>query len=221
MDPPRHDELRDAREARVHAAAITEIEPRVRAIARRSSPARPRRLRPGHRRRGTRAVGGDRRDARDPPRRPPAVPGLDRGADPAQARRARDHRRGAGRERRELSEYLGDPDRGASARRHRRPHRLSRSAWPTTAARLDDEELLGFVRLLLVAGNETTINLIGNAFLDLGRHPDQRARPPRIHLTRGRREEVLRSSRRFPSSAGSHHATAFHHGVDSPRVPRS
>jgi cytochrome P450 len=35
------------------------------------------------------------------------------------------------------------------------------------------EELIAFVVLLLLAGNETTTNLIGNGLLALGRHPDQ------------------------------------------------
>ena len=38
---------------------------------------------------------------------------------------------------------------------------------------LSAEELLAFVILLLIAGNETTTNLIGNGLLALGRHPDQ------------------------------------------------
>jgi cytochrome P450 len=38
---------------------------------------------------------------------------------------------------------------------------------------LDANELLAFVILLLLAGNETTTNLIGNGTLALGRHPDQ------------------------------------------------
>jgi cytochrome P450 len=46
---------------------------------------------------------------------------------------------------------------------------------------LSDQELLSFVRLLLVAGNETTTNLIGNATLALLRNRDQlellKARP--------------------------------------------
>jgi cytochrome P450 len=41
---------------------------------------------------------------------------------------------------------------------------------------LNAEELLAFVILLLIAGNETTTNLIGNGLLALGRNPDQMAR---------------------------------------------
>ena len=39
---------------------------------------------------------------------------------------------------------------------------------------LSQEELIGFAFLLLVAGNETTTNLISNAAVLLDRHPDQR-----------------------------------------------
>ncbi len=41
---------------------------------------------------------------------------------------------------------------------------------------LNAEELLAFVILLMIAGNETTTNLIGNGLLALGRHPDQMTR---------------------------------------------
>ena len=40
--------------------------------------------------------------------------------------------------------------------------------------RLEEDELLGFCFLLLVAGNETTTNLISNAALALDAYPDQR-----------------------------------------------
>jgi len=41
--------------------------------------------------------------------------------------------------------------------------------------RLSEEELLGMAMLLLIAGHETTTNLIGNAVLGLLTHPDQLA----------------------------------------------
>jgi cytochrome P450 len=41
--------------------------------------------------------------------------------------------------------------------------------------RLDDAEILGFLFLMIVAGNETTTKLLGNAVYWLDRNPDQRA----------------------------------------------
>ncbi len=52
---------------------------------------------------------------------------------------------------------------------------------------LDAGELLAFVLLLLLAGNETTTNLIGNGMLALGRNPDQ------LELLRGRPELAPRA----------------------------
>jgi len=82
---------------------------------------------------------------------------------------------------------------------------------------MDDEELLGFVRLLLVAGNETTINLIGNAFLDLARYPDQRALvasdPSRTaHAV----EEVLRFESPVPQLCRTVTRDVTRHGIDIP-----
>jgi cytochrome P450 len=59
--------------------------------------------------------------------------------------------------------------------------------------RLTPEEILGFVQLLLVGGQETTVNLINNALLCFLDHPDQlvrlRAKP---ELLSSAIEEVLR-----------------------------
>jgi len=61
------------------------------------------------------------------------------------------------------------------------------------AEALSSDELLQFVVLLLLAGNETTTNLIGNGMLALGRDPGAmaalRAKP---ELMRGAIEEMLR-----------------------------
>lgn len=59
--------------------------------------------------------------------------------------------------------------------------------------RLNDMELLGFCGLLLVAGNETTTNLIGNVLLCLDENPDvvERLRANRA-LVPGAIEETLR-----------------------------
>lgn len=59
--------------------------------------------------------------------------------------------------------------------------------------RLSEDELLGMVFLLLIAGHETTVNLIGNGVLALLQHPDQlqklRNDPS---LVKGAVEELLR-----------------------------
>ena len=61
------------------------------------------------------------------------------------------------------------------------------------AEALSNDELMQFVMLLLLAGNETTTNLIGNGILALGRNPDSmaalRSKPD---LMRGAIEEMLR-----------------------------
>ena len=59
--------------------------------------------------------------------------------------------------------------------------------------RLTEQEILGFVQLLLVGGQETTANLINNAILCFIEHPDQLARLRAApELLPGAIEEVLR-----------------------------
>jgi cytochrome P450 len=58
---------------------------------------------------------------------------------------------------------------------------------------LSENELLAFVVLLLLAGNETTTNLIGNGLLALCRHPEQQSRLRENRtLIPGAIEEMLR-----------------------------
>jgi cytochrome P450 len=60
-------------------------------------------------------------------------------------------------------------------------------------AMLTDDEILGFCALLLIAGNETTTNLLGNAALLLGKHHGARAQIVSDRsLLPGALEEVLR-----------------------------
>ena len=86
---------------------------------------------------------------------------------------------------------------------------------------MDDAELLGFVRLLLVAGNETTINLIGNALLELGRHPAERARVVADPALAGNAvEEVLRFSSPVPQLCRTTTRDVERHGVTIPAGSR-
>ena len=64
------------------------------------------------------------------------------------------------------------------ARRRRRPGDDLVSALldaEVDGERLSDAEIVGFCFLLVIAGNETTTKMLGNAVVLLARHPDQRA----------------------------------------------
>lgn len=59
--------------------------------------------------------------------------------------------------------------------------------------KLDQQELISMVFLLLVAGHETTVNLLGNGMLALLQHPDQkRLLAERPELIKSAVEELLR-----------------------------
>lgn len=65
------------------------------------------------------------------------------------------------------------------ARKHTEPGPDLTSGWiraQEEGESLDEDELLSMMFLLLVAGHETTVNLIGNGMLALLTHPDQLAR---------------------------------------------
>jgi cytochrome P450 len=75
------------------------------------------------------------------------------------------------------------------------------------AEALTEEELITFVVLLLLAGNETTTNLIGNGMLALGRNPEQMQKlMHEPHLMPRAIEEMLRydcpvqSTARYPKN---------------------
>lgn len=116
----------------------------------------------------------------------------------------------------ELTAYLGDQ---IAARRRVPTDDLVGFAVRVAddADAMDDAELVGFVRLLLVAGNETTINLIGNALLELGRHPAERARVVADPALAGDAvEEVLRYSSPVPQLCRVTTRDVERHGVTIP-----
>lgn len=92
----------------------------------------------------------------------------------------------------EMSQYL--PELIEARRRHPEPDLLTNLVQAEVdGERLAENEIVAFVQLLLVAGNETTTNLLNNALLCLMEHPDQierlRAAPA---LLPSAIEEVLR-----------------------------
>jgi len=83
--------------------------------------------------------------------------------------------------------------------------------------RLDDGELLVFIALVNLAGNETVARLLGSAALTLARHPDQRAKlVADPHLIGNAVEEILRYE--APSPVQGRYCTrdATFHGTTIP-----
>jgi cytochrome P450 len=86
---------------------------------------------------------------------------------------------------------------------------------------LSDEEILGFCYLLLVGGNDTTTNLIGNGMELLARHPDQRAElVADPELLPGAIEEMLRLEPPTQTSARQTTREVSLHGVKVPADTR-
>ncbi|MEU8503006.1 cytochrome P450 [Streptomyces lavendulae] len=83
---------------------------------------------------------------------------------------------------------------------------------------LSPEELLGMAFLLLVAGHETTVNLISGAVLNLLRHPDQLAAlRADASLLDGAVEEALRYDGPVAAAAFRHAAEPVE--IDGVRIP--
>ncbi|OIJ26306.1 cytochrome P450 [Nocardioides luteus] len=91
---------------------------------------------------------------------------------------------------------LYDYFKGFIAQRHKEPRNDLISALveaKVDGQRLTEEELLGFCLLLLVAGHETTTNLLANSAVILAQHPAARERLARHpELLPGAVEELLR-----------------------------
>jgi len=91
----------------------------------------------------------------------------------------------------EMEAYLDDFLKHRAAQSNNLLSRLA--AAEVDGQKLTPKEILGFFQLLLLAGNETTTNLINNAILSLAESPDQMAKlRERRELLPGAIEEVLR-----------------------------
>lgn len=116
-------------------------------------------------------------------------------ASPATEEGVRSRREGNQRMNTYLSELIGRlrPTVDLSLEHDAQPDMLSALLVPEREELLTERELLGMVKLLLVAGHETTVNHIGNGMLALLANPGQlallRARP---ELIPGAVEEMLR-----------------------------
>lgn len=116
-------------------------------------------------------------------------------ASPATEQGVHSRREGNRRMNNYLSELIGRlrPTVDQSLEHDAQPDMLSALLVPEREELLTERELLGMVKLLLVAGHETTVNHIGNGMFALFTHPDQlamlRTRP---ELIPSAVEEMLR-----------------------------
>ena len=76
---------------------------------------------------------------------------------------------------RACSSYFSEHARGAARRSPRDDLTGALLAAEIDGDRLADREIIGFLFLMIVAGNETTTKLLGNALYWLWRNPEQRA----------------------------------------------
>ena len=175
-DPPQHSRLRRLVSRDFTPRRIRELEPRIREIAKEllDKVEAKGAVRPDGGPRQRAAGHCDRRDAR-------RAPGVEREVQALvghhHRRRQQCSRRSASRRRliRAIDE-LGDYFTAEIEKRRANPGPDLVSA--LVAAHDEGEvmsaaDLLSFITLLLIAGNETTTNLIGNGTLALGRNPDQ------------------------------------------------
>ena len=159
-------------------------------------------MRPGRGLRAAGAVAGDLRAARRAVRRP----GDCSSSAPATCSRRSPRRAGAARAREELRAYMRRAG-ALQARRSRTSDLLSALVHHDGEDRLTDEELIGIGLLLLVAGHETTANMLGLGTLALLRHPDQlgaAARRPGADRRRRRGAAALPDDRPARAGAGRH-----------------
>ncbi|MFD9691409.1 cytochrome P450 [Kitasatospora sp. NPDC059146] len=109
----------------------------------------------------------------------------------------------------------------AAKRRHPQDDLLSAlvSVRDREAGRLTEEELVGTALMLVVAGHESTVNLLGNAQLALLQHPDQLRRlRERPELLPGAVEEFLRHDTSVERSTNRYAAQDLDLG--GVRIPR-
>jgi cytochrome P450 len=220
MDPPRHDRLRLLVSRGFTAARVARLEPRVRAIARE--------LVAGL----AEAGGGDllREYAAPLPSRVIGeLIGIPREGLPAflewtEAMVATEPGQDREAIRRTSAEriYGAFGELLAQRRRRRRDDLMSALLdAEVEGVRLGDDELLGFCFLLVVAGNDTTTNLIGNGAVLLARHPEQRAILAR---ERARIPDAIEEMLRYESPSQSNPRTAARdvelHGVRIPAGSR-